>query len=128
MRQSFRTERESVEGFVDGVEAIVSTHNDSAYLGITPIKYRMITITRMVPSPPLGPYPHFALCGHVGSEPMTMRMSTMKRMVESDMLIYRDIDGRRMHESSRQAPPNPILVCRKSCASSASPLTMYALN
>lgn len=48
---------------------------------ILPSSTRMMTIIRIVPRPPLGPYPHLLLCGHVGSAPMRRRMRTTSRMV-----------------------------------------------
>ena len=35
---------------------------------------------------PPGPYPQFALCGHVGNAPTRIRMRTMMRMVDNILL------------------------------------------
>lgn len=45
----------------------------------------MITITTTNPSPPLGPYPHDLLCGHVGIAPINTRIKTISRIVPNDI-------------------------------------------
>ena len=52
----------------------------------------MTTMTRIVPRPPLGPYPHLLLCGHVGSAPMRRRMRMTSSMVFMTVDRMRNVD------------------------------------
>ncbi len=44
-------------------------------------------MTRMKPSPPLGAYPQFRLCGQVGSVPSTIRTSMTSRIELIDIIL-----------------------------------------
>jgi hypothetical protein len=37
---------------------------------------------RRIPKPPLGKYPQWALCGHIGSTPTSIKIKTIRRMAE----------------------------------------------
>jgi hypothetical protein len=42
---------------------------------------------RIKPIPPLGPYPHPRLCGHVGMTPISIRIRIMSKIVPIDMVV-----------------------------------------
>ena len=46
-----------------------------------PVRARIITISRINPSPPLGQYPHPELYGHAGSAPIKSKIRRINRMV-----------------------------------------------
>jgi len=50
-------------------------------LQMRPIRSSTMTMMRINPSPPLGPYPQLRLCGHDGITPMSASTSTMIRIV-----------------------------------------------
>ena len=56
-------------------------------------------ITTISPSPPLGPYPQFRLCGQAGTTPNSNKIRTISRMVPSMVRSFK----KRLRESERIA-------------------------
>ena len=53
-----------------------------------PINIRIRIITKTVPNPPVGPYPQFLLCGHVGKAPIRNKIKITRMMVVSDICNF----------------------------------------
>src|SRR5664279_4491854 len=54
---------------------------------IMPSKSRTTRITRTKPSPPVGPYPQFRLCGQVGRAPINIRTSKTTKIVPNIIFL-----------------------------------------
>lgn len=49
----------------------------------------MIKMMTIRPTPPLGAYPQLRLCGHVGNAPNKIKIKTISRIVDREIMIGR---------------------------------------
>ena len=80
-----RMDRPNGEHDLHGLPFLGTPHAVGKEAYIFPSRNRTITMTTTNPSPPLGPYPHDLLWGHVGIAPINSRIKTINRIVPNDI-------------------------------------------